>query len=69
MPVKKSALLLIALTVSSVGLLVYSLDITPAESIAQPAKCKSSRCCSQLNEIKSFAPLDLVSQIILRSAA
>ncbi len=69
MPVKKSALLLIALSVSSIGLLVFSLDITPDAPNTPPVKCKSARRCSQLNEIKSFAPWDMVSQIMLRSAA
>lgn len=69
MPLKKSALLLIALSVGSVGLLVFSSDITMVDPIAEPAKCKPSRSCSQLNEMKSFAPWDMVSQIMLRSAA
>ena len=69
MLVKKSAILLIVLTVSSVGLLVFSSDITQDAHIAEPIKCKSSGRCSQLNEMKSFAPWDMVSQIMLRSAA
>jgi len=69
MLVKKSAVLLMVTTFSSVGLLVFSSGITPDAPIAEPVKCKSSRRCSQLNEIKSFAPWDMVSQIMLRSAA
>lgn len=69
MPVKKSALLLIMLSVSSIGLLVFSSMITPEAVIAEPVKCKSPRSCSQLIEMKFYAPWDMVSQVMLRSAA
>jgi hypothetical protein len=60
---------MIVVSLSSVSLLVFSAGVTPAEPLVTPMKCKSGRCCSQLNESKSFTPWDMVSQIMLRSAA
>ena len=77
MPIKKSALLLIVLSLSSVSLLVFSSDSTPAAEPAQsvlpttcvPAKGIPTKCCIQLNEPKTFSPWDLMTHIMLRSAA
>jgi hypothetical protein len=71
MPIKKSALLSILLSVSSVSLLVFSAAIAPVVTIAPdiPVKCIPAKCCSQSNEPKIFSTWDVISQIMWRSAA
>ena len=62
MPVKKSAVLFVTLTMSSVSLLVFSVKkITPA--------VKSSNCCKQLKQSEPFSPWIIMSQSILRTSA
>ena len=62
MPIKKSAVLFVTLTMSSVSLLVFSVKkITPA--------AKSSNCCQQLKESEPFSPWIIMSQSILHTSA
>ncbi|MEP7143141.1 MAG: hypothetical protein ABI707_09740 [Ferruginibacter sp.] len=71
MPLKKSALLLILLSASSVSLLVFSAALAPQEPVVPviPVQGTPVKCCSQINEPKTFSPWDMISQIMLRSAA
>jgi len=69
MSIKKSALLMIVLSASSVGLLVYSSAITPMPTITIPIDPTPKKSCSQLNECKPYPSWDMISQIMLRSAA
>ena len=62
MPIKKSAVLFVTLTMSSVSLLVFSVKkITPAAN--------SSNCCKQLKQSEPFSPWIIMSQSILRTSA
>ncbi|MEO6733417.1 MAG: hypothetical protein ABIN01_19500 [Ferruginibacter sp.] len=71
MPLKKSALLLIILSVSSISLLVFASAITPpvTDVPVLPVKCVRTNSCNQMNENKLFQRWDMFSQIVLRSAA
>lgn len=71
MPLKKSAVLLIVLSASSVGLLVFSSSIPYPEPVIKgvPERCTPVNCCSQFNKEKLFSPWDMISQIMLRSVA
>ena len=58
MPIKKSLLLVLALTVCSVALLVSSFSKTPA-----PAACPAGKCCQQKSTMnQSASPRDLMTQ-------
>ncbi|MEO6356623.1 MAG: hypothetical protein ABIU77_11935 [Ferruginibacter sp.] len=62
MPLKKSALLLIALAISSVSVLVFSANkIIPA--------AKKINCCNQVNQNELFVPWNMVSHSMLLSKA
>ena len=62
MLLKKSAMLLIALAVSSVSLLVYSANkIIPSD--------KKINCCKQLNQKELFVPWNIMSQSMLITKA
>lgn len=62
MPIKKSAVLFVTLTMSSVSLLVFSAKkITPA--------AKTPNCCKQLKQSEPFSPWIIMSQSILRTSA
>ena len=62
MPIKKSAVLFITLTMRSVSLLLFSAKkITPA--------AKSSNCCKQLKELEPSSPWIIMYQYILRTTA
>ena len=65
MPIKKSALLLLALAISSVSLLVFSSD-TPTPTAKGVPKVK---CCQQLNKNEVISPWNILSQSMLRSKA
>lgn len=65
MPIKKSALLLLALAISSVSLLVFSSD-TPTPNAKEVPKVK---CCQQLNKSDVISPWSILSQSMLRSKA
>jgi len=62
MPIKKSAVLFITLTMSSVSLLVFSAKrITPS--------VKPENSCEQLREIEPFLPWGIMSQPMMRTSA
>ncbi|MBC7422638.1 MAG: hypothetical protein H7334_04190 [Ferruginibacter sp.] len=65
MPIKKSALLLLALAISSVSLLVFSSD-TPITTAKGVPKVK---CCQQLNKSDVISPWSILSQSMLRTKA
>ncbi|MEO7530870.1 MAG: hypothetical protein ABIS69_05645 [Sediminibacterium sp.] len=71
MPIKKSAILLIVLSLSSVCLLVFSSSVTPSLPYIPdlPAVCTPAKSCTNMIEPKSDASWDMISQIMLRSAA
>ncbi|MEO5890021.1 MAG: hypothetical protein ABIQ31_07180 [Ferruginibacter sp.] len=71
MPLKRSALLLIILAVSSMSLLVFSAAVAPpvSEVPLVPAQCTPEKCCSQVNEPKNFSTWDMISEIMWKSAA
>ncbi len=62
MPIKKSAVLFVTLTMSSVSLLVFS-----AKKITSAAK--TPNCCKQLKQSVPFSPWIIMSQSILRTSA
>jgi len=62
MPLKKSAMLLIALAISSISVLVYSANkIMPAG--------KKINCCKQVNQKELFVPWNMVAHSMLLSKA
>ncbi len=71
MPIKKSAILLIVLSLSSVSLLVFSSSVTPSLPAMPdtPVEFTPAKCCTKMIETKSDSPWDMISQIMLRSAA
>lgn len=71
MLIKRSALLLILLSVSSVSLLVFSAASAPPVTVVPeiPVKCPPAKCCSQINEPKIFSTWDMISQMVWRPAA
>ncbi len=62
---------MIVLFVSSVSLVLFSSSISYPEPAIKgaPAGCTAAKCPSQFNEEKLFSPWDMISQIMLRSAA
>lgn len=66
MPLKKSAHLLILLGLSSVSLVIYSANVVP---IVPVKAAMTVQCCSQVKEAKFFSPWEMISQMMLRSAA
>lgn len=62
MPIKKSAVLFITLTMSSVSLLVFS-----EKKINTPAKPVNA--CQQPKQTELFSPWSIMSQCMLRTSA
>jgi hypothetical protein len=62
MPIKRSAVLFITLTMSSVGLLVFS-------SKKLPPPVKPVNPCEQLKQTELFSPWGMMSQSMLRTSA
>ena len=71
MPVKKSALLLILSSVSSVSLLVYSSGITPPPRLngVMPGIFPPATNCREMLEDKLFSPFEIISQMMLGTIA
>lgn len=72
MPIKKSAVLLIILSLSSVSLLLFSASIAPSLEVipAMPVNYTPTKCCSKvIDNNKDESPWDMISQIMLRSVA
>jgi hypothetical protein len=62
MPLKKSAMLLLALAISSVSVLVFSANkIIPSG--------KRINCCKQVNQKELFVPWNIISHSLLLSKA
>ena len=71
MQIKTSAKILIALSVSSVSLFVYSSTVNNYDSAIKivPHKLHHAKSFKPLNEHQLFVPWNIISQILLRSAA
>ena len=71
MQIKSSAKILIALSVSSVSLFVYSSTVNNSISAINIVhqKLHHAKCFKSLHEHQHFVPWNIISQILLRSAA
>ena len=66
MPLKKSAHLLILLGISSVSLVIFSANVKHTVPFTATV---AVQCCSQIAEARLFSPWEIISQMMLRSAA
>jgi len=71
MPIKKSGFILLLLALSSVSLLVYSSGIVAPQPVPEklPVNCPHIHCCDQVQELPVISSWDMMTQIMLRSAA
>ncbi|MEO6720653.1 MAG: hypothetical protein ABIN67_09805 [Ferruginibacter sp.] len=67
MPIKKSAILLMAITAASFTLL--ALSSSKKLPAAAPTECMKMKTCDQIIEAPAFSSWDIISHIVFRPTA
>jgi hypothetical protein len=62
MPIKKSLVLLLALTFSSIGLLVFSVRTANNLKVDSQQRSTLKKCCQQSIDNKALSPGNIIAQ-------